>query len=82
MNIEIEVRAFGKEEVQGTADAYRSTELIRVHQFSKKATLAEIEALLVKLFDEAESSYPNPEQCLGKITIRAKRENGEIVYLG
>lgn len=82
MKIEIEVRAFGKDEVQGTVDAFKSTELIRVHKLSKDTTLAEVESLLTSLFEEVESGYTNPEQCLGKITIRAKKENGEIVFLG
>lgn len=80
MKLEIEVRAFGKDEVQGTVDAYKSTELVRVHELSKDTTLAQVESLFATLFDEVESGYTNPEQCLGKITIRAKKENGEIVY--
>lgn len=82
MKIEIEVRAFGKDEVQGTVDAYKSTELVRVHELSKDTTLAQVESLLTALFDEVESGYANPEQSLGKITIRAKKDNGEIVFLG
>lgn len=82
MKIEIEVRAFGKDEVQETVDAYKSTELMRVHKLSKDTTLAQVESLLTTLLDEVESGYTNPEQCLGKITIRAKKENGEIVFLG
>jgi len=83
MKIEIEVRALGKANVQGSVvDAFNSTELVRVHHLPKAITLAEIEQLLANLFDEVESGYANPEQCMGKITIRAKKENGEIVYLG
>ena len=36
----------------------------------------------VKAFGEVENGYKNPKQCVGKITIRAKKENGKIVYLG
>ena len=82
MKLEIEVRAFGEDKVQGTVDAYKNNELMRVHKLSKDTTLAEVESLLSKLFEEVESGYTNPEQCLGKITIRAKKENGEIVFLG
>ncbi|MGE7021970.1 hypothetical protein [Solibacillus cecembensis] len=82
MKLEIEVRAFGEDKVQGTVDAYKNTELMRVHKLSKDTTLAEVESLLSRLFEEVESGFTNPEQCLGKITIRAKKENGEIVFLG
>ena len=82
MKIEIEVRAFGEVEVQGTEDAYKGIELMRVHKLSKDTTLGEVETLLSSLFQEIENGYKNPEQCLGKVTIRAKKENGEIVYLG
>ena len=46
MKIEIEVKAFG--EVDGNGDVYKSTELIRLHNFSKDTTLGEIETLLSK----------------------------------
>lgn len=82
MKLEIEVRAFGEVEVPGTEDAYKGTELMRVHKLSKDTTLGEVETLLSSLFGEIENGYKNPEQCVGKITIRAKKENGEIVYLG
>ncbi|KGE17229.1 hypothetical protein [Paenibacillus wynnii] len=82
MKIEIEVRAFGEVEFQGTEDAYKGVELMRVHKLSKDTTLGEVETLLSTLFGEVENGYNNPKQCLGKITIRAKKENGEIVYLG
>ena len=49
---------------------------------SIKSENKSIFALLSTLFDEVENSYKNPKQCVGKITVRAKRENGEIVYLG
>jgi hypothetical protein len=38
--------------------------------------------MLAELFDEVEQGYANPEKCIGRITIRAKKENGEIVFLG
>ncbi|MFS0883567.1 hypothetical protein [Metabacillus niabensis] len=82
MKIEIEVKAFGKDEVQGTLVAYKSNELMRVHNLSDKTTIAEVETLLEALFEEVERGFINPEQCVGKITIRAKKENGEIKYLG
>lgn len=71
MKIEIEISAFGGIEVHGTEDAYKAIELMRVHKLSKDTTLGEVE-----------NGYNNPEQCVGKITIRAKKENGEIVFLG
>lgn len=82
MKLEIEVKAFGKDNVEGTLDAYKSNELMRVHKLSEKTTIAEVESLLEALFKEVESGFINPEQCVGKITIRAKKENGEIRYLG
>lgn len=82
MKVEIEVRAFGEDDVAGTVDAYKSSELIRVHQLTKDTTLGDIQSLMAKLFEEVESGYTNPEQCLGKITIRVKKENGEIEFLG
>lgn len=82
MKIEMEVKAFGKVEVQGAKDAFKGVELMSVHKLSKDTTLGELETLLSTLFEEVENEYKNPEQCAGKITIRAKKENGEIVYLG
>lgn len=82
MKIEIEVKAFGEVEVQGTEDAYKGVELIRVHKLSRDTTLGEVETLLSTLFQEVENGYKNPKQCVGKIMIRAKKENGEIKYLG
>jgi len=82
MKLEIEVKAFGEIEVQGTEDAFKGVELMGIHKLSKDTTLGELEVLLSSLFEEVESGYKNPEQCVGKITIRAKKENGEIVYLG
>ncbi|AEI42746.1 hypothetical protein [Paenibacillus mucilaginosus] len=73
MKIELEMRAFGKVEVQGTEDAYQSTEFARVYKLPKETTIGELESLLTKLFDEVENGYSNPQQSLGKITIRAKR---------
>ena len=55
---------------------------MRVYELSKDTTLGEVKNLLSTLYEEVENGYKNPEQCLGKITIRAKKENGEIVYLG
>ena len=82
MKLEIEVKAFGAIEVQGTEDAFKGVELMGIHKLSKDTTLGELEVLLSTLFEEVENGYKNPEQCVGKITIRAKKENGEIVYLG
>ena len=82
MKIEIEVRAFGEVEVQGTEDAYKGIELMRVHKLSKDTTLGEVETLLSSLFQEVENGYKNPEQCLVKSRFEQKKENGEIVYLG
>ncbi|MGE7920770.1 hypothetical protein ACQKM9_17805 [Viridibacillus sp. NPDC093762] len=82
MKIEMEVKAFGEVEVQGAKDAFKGVELMSVHKLSKDTTLGELEALISTLFEEVENGYKNPEQCVGKITIRAKKENGEIVYLG
>ncbi|MGE7933709.1 hypothetical protein [Viridibacillus arvi] len=82
MEIEMEVKSFGKVEVQGAKDAFKGVELMSVHKLSKDTTLGELEALLSTLFEEVENGYKNTEQCVGKITIRAKKANGEIVYLG
>ncbi len=82
MKIEIEVKAFGEVKVQGTEDAYKGVELMRVHKLSKDTTLGEVESLLSTLFGEVENGYKNPKQCHGRITIRAKKEDGKIVYLG
>lgn len=82
MKIEIEVRAFGKVEVQGTEDAYQSMEIARAFELPKETTLGELETLLINIFGEVKNGYTDPEQCLGKITIRAKNENDNIVYLG
>ncbi|GKV70513.1 hypothetical protein NCCP2716_30110 [Sporosarcina sp. NCCP-2716] len=82
MKVEIEVRAFGEEDVAGTVNAYKSSEFIRVHELSEDKTLRDIQSLMAKLFKEVESGYATPEQCLGKITIRMKKENEEIEFLG
>lgn len=82
MKIEMEVKAFGEVEVEGAKDAFKGVELMSVHKLSKDTTLGELEALISTLFEEVENGYKNPKQCVGKITIRAKKENGEIVYLG
>lgn len=82
MKVEFEVSAFGKEDVQGTEDAYKSTEFVRVINLPKETTLAEVESILATLFDEIENDYANPEQCIGKITIRARKDHGEIHFLG
>ena len=42
-------------------------------------SLAEVENLFSTLFHKGEKGYKNPTQCVGKITIRAKKENGEMV---
>ena len=81
MKIEMEVKAFGEVEVQGAKDAFKGVELMRVHKLSNDTTLGELEALISSLFEEVENGYKNQEQCVGKIIIRAKKENGEIVYL-
>ena len=82
MKIEMEVKAFGEVEVEGAKDAFKGVELMSVHKLSKDTTLGELEAIISTLFEEVENGYKNPKQCVGKITIRAKKENDEIVYLG
>ena len=82
MKVELEVSAFGEVEVPGTENAFQGLELTRVHNLSKDTTLGEVEELLSSLFDEVTKNYKNPEQCAGKITVRAKRENGDMIYLG
>ncbi|MBB3126874.1 hypothetical protein FHS19_001528 [Paenibacillus rhizosphaerae] len=82
MKIEIEVKAFGKENIEGTIDAFKSTELTRAYYLSEDKTLAEVITLLNKAFEEAESNGEESEHCLGKIVIRAKKEKGEIHFLG
>lgn len=80
MKIEIEVKAFG--EVDGNGDVYKSTELMKLHNLSENTTLGEIETLLSKQFQEVEEGYKNPEHFFGKVTIRVKKEDEKIVYLG
>ncbi|MFJ7407035.1 MULTISPECIES: hypothetical protein [unclassified Lysinibacillus] len=77
----LKINCIGEVEVHGTEDAYKGIELIRVHKLSKDTTLAEVENLFSTQFHEGKKGYKNPKQCVGKITIRAKRENGEIVFL-
>lgn len=82
LKLEVEVKAFGKVDVPGTEDAFQSSELARAIDLPKETTLGELEQILRGLFTEVENGYRNPEQLLGKITIRAKKSNGEIHYLG
>lgn len=82
MKVEFEVKAFGKEELNNAIDAFRSTELARTHQLSKETTLGELEQLISELFGEVEQNIASPEQCLGKITIRIKKENDTLKYIG
>ncbi|MEX3622776.1 hypothetical protein [Viridibacillus arvi] len=69
----MEVKAFDEVEVQGAKEAFKSVELMSVHKLSKDTTIRELETLLSKLFEEVENEYKNPEQCVGEITIRAKK---------
>ncbi|MGG3308312.1 MULTISPECIES: hypothetical protein [Paenibacillus] len=39
MKIEVEVNAFGKDEVQGTIDSFKKSEIVRVYELSKDTTL-------------------------------------------
>lgn len=82
LKIEFEVKAFGKVEVPGTEDAFQSAEIARVIDLPKETTLAELESVLSRLFSEVENGYGDPEQLLGKITIRTKKTDDEIQYLG
>lgn len=75
----LKINCIGEVGVHGTEDAYKGIELIRVHKLSKDTTLAKVENLFSMLFHKGEKGYKNPKQCVGKITIRAKKENGEIV---
>ena len=75
----LKINCIGEVEVHGIEDAYKGIELIRVHKLSKNTTLAEVENLFSMLFHKGEKGYKNPTQCVGKITIRAKKENGEMV---
>jgi len=76
----LKINCIGEVEVHGTEDAYKGIELIRVHKLSKYTTLAEVEKLFSTLFHEGEKGYKNPKQCVGKMPIRAKKENGEIEF--
>ena len=43
----------------------------------------EFEAKAFGTIEEAvESGYSDPEQLLGKITIRVRKKDGELIYLG
>jgi len=82
MKVEIEVKAFGQEDVQETTDAFKAVEIARTHDLSKETTLGEVEKLMASLVKEIEKQYPNPEQCLGKATIRINVENGKMIFIG
>jgi len=82
MKIEFEVSLFGKVNAQGEPEAYKKVELIELDKLSKETTLGELESHLSNLFEKVEKDNNNPKQSLGKITIRAKKENGVIIYLG
>lgn len=81
MKVEFDVKAFGQEEVEGTVDGFRSAELIRVHELSKETTLAQLELLLEDIIAEVEQGYASPDNCHAKITIRVKKENGELKFI-
>ncbi|MFC4809412.1 hypothetical protein [Paenibacillus sp. GCM10023250] len=80
MKIEIEVRAFGKQEVQGTAEAFKSTELMRVHELPGDTTLAQVQAILAALFHEVESGYANPEQCWLKSRFAQRKKMAKLDF--
>jgi len=82
VKVEFEVKAFGREEAKNAIDAFRSTEVARTYQLPEETTLAELEQLINELYIEVEQEIADPEQCLGKITIRLKKEDGSIKYLG
>ena len=82
IKVEFEVRGFGEEQVENMEDSYKSVEIARTKRISKLTTLGELESMLNELFDEVGEHYENPEQLLGKITIRAKKEKDLIKYLG
>lgn len=81
MKVEFEVKAFGSVEAEGAEEAYKSTELVRVKNVTKETTLAELESILAKIVEESERDFKQPEQLLGKITIRIKKEGNEIKYI-
>lgn len=82
IKVEFEVKGFGEENLVNIDNAYKSIEIARVNSLSKETTLGELESILKAMFAEVEGAYENPEQFLGKITIRAKKENSEITFLG
>ncbi|HIW33856.1 MAG TPA: hypothetical protein IAA29_13830 [Candidatus Paenibacillus intestinavium] len=82
MKVEFEAKAFGTIEEVGCTDSYKSSELAQTKLISKDTTLGELEAMLVHLLSDVESGYSDPEQLLGKITIRVRKKDGELIYLG
>lgn len=82
IKVEFEVKGFGAVEEAGYTDSYKSYELVKTKLISKDTTLGELEAMLMNFMQELEMNYADPEQLLGKITIRAKKADGHIAYLG
>ncbi|MFG6118036.1 hypothetical protein [Thalassobacillus sp. B23F22_16] len=82
MKVEFEVTAIGRSDSDSSVDSFKKVELVRVHELSKSMTVAEIEELFSSLCQEVEESHRNSHGCAGKITVRAKKENGGLTYLG
>ncbi|MEK5333258.1 hypothetical protein [Lysinibacillus sp. FSL W8-0992] len=74
----LKINCIGEVEVHGTEDAYKG--IIRLHKLSKDTTLAEVENLFSTLFHDGEKGYKNPKQCVGKITIRAKKKMVKLYF--
>jgi len=82
IKVEIEVKAFGGETIEGFEDSYRSCEVARTRYLPKETTLEQLEQLVMELIKEVKADYDNLEQLLAKVVIRAKMKDHELVYLG
>ncbi|PER08743.1 hypothetical protein [Bacillus cereus] len=81
VNVEFEIKGFGKETLVHIDNTYKSVEIACVNKLPKETTLGELESILKSLFNKVEEDYTNSESFFGKITIRVRKENNEIESL-
>ncbi|PGK52003.1 hypothetical protein CN918_29890 [Priestia megaterium] len=81
MKVEIEVKAFGEEQVVGASDGYKGMEISRTHDLPKETTVEEVRELANSLVEEVKKIYPNPEQIVAKAAIRLHTESGRLVII-
>ncbi|WP_082232778.1 hypothetical protein [Halobacillus massiliensis] len=83
IKVEFEVKAFGEETSKDYEEAIKTLEVFRTKALPKETTLAQLEESISELFKEVKQSYEHDEIQLGaKVVIRAKEEDGHVVYLG